>query len=72
MAGTAGPRRKVTVTGRMIMEFDYSEWRDLDEDRDTYAAGLFRKVKRFPFTCPENLKLVSIVHTGTTGSKEKK
>jgi hypothetical protein len=64
------PRRKVTVTGRMIVEFTHSEYRDIDVDRDEYAAELLAKIVQFPFTVPE-LRLVSLEHTSTKGSKEK-
>ena len=72
MAGRAGPRRKVTIKARMVVEFEHSEWRDLDEDRDEYAARLFEKVKTFQFTNMDDREVVSIEHTGTKGSKEKK
>lgn len=70
MSGRAGPRRKVTVKARMVVEFEYSEWRDLDADRDEFARRLFEKVSLHPFTCADEREVVSIEHTGTKGSKE--
>ena len=71
MSGRAGPRRKVTVKARMVVEFEYSEWRDLDVSREEFAAMLFKKMSLFPFTCVDERELVSIEKVGVKGSKEK-
>jgi len=70
MAGRAGPRRKVTVSAKIVVEFNATTWRDLDVSREDSAEELFQRIATNPLVFMEDRKVISFERQGVKGTKE--